>query len=418
MRALLKQMSEDDAGRAELPRHFLLFLTGSGLSNVGTWMQMVAQSWLVAELSHEPFWSGFVGFCAGVPMLLLSLVGGTLADRMPRRKLLVVSQLMMMFVAAVLGTLTLLHVVKIWHVAVLAFLTGVGSAISTPAYHGFLFDIVGRERLGKAVSLNAAQLHLSRTIGPGLAGLLLGFIGAGGCFILNAVSFLAVIPLIFVVPILVTQDYSRAKNESFFTAVKEALSYVWAQKAIRITLMALCLVSVLIMPHITLLALYVKAYLHLDPHVLGWLWVSSGLGSVIIAIMASRIPDFTSRMNVRTILFAACASGMALFLFASAKSLFWMHPLIFITGACVGLVSVCSLTLMQSSVRPELRGRILGLWGTLFQGMFPIGNMVVGTLAQFTSIPFAWKVTGGLMAAISLVSVMTLATVAPSRARS
>ena len=112
-------------------------------------MQLVAQTWLVAELSHEPFWSGFVGFCAGVPMLFLSLIGGTLADWMPRRKLLVASQLMMMFVAAVLGVLTLTHVVKIWHVACLAFLTGVGSAISIPAYHGFLRYCLKKKNWGK-----------------------------------------------------------------------------------------------------------------------------------------------------------------------------------------------------------------------------------------------------------------------------
>ncbi len=391
---------------SKLPKHFVWFLTGAFLSNEGTWMQLVAQGWLVAELSQEPFWSGFVGFCAFLPMLLLSLVGGTLADRMNRRKLLVISQVGMMIVATLLSVLTLTHHIKIWHVAVLALCNGVGSAISTPAYHGFLFDLVGRERLGKAVSLNAAQLHLSRTVGPGLAGVLLGVIGAGGCFVFNAVSFLAVIPLIFVVPLLVPQDFSKAKAESFFGSLKEALGYVVGQKSIRLVLAALTLVSVLIFPHITLLALYVKANLLLDAHVLGWLWVSSGLGSVLVTVGTAQVPKLLQRLGVRQILCCAALSGFSLILFSESKNLWIMHPLIFITGAFIGLVSVGSLTLMQSQVRPEYRGRILGLWGTLFQGMFPIGNMVVGTLAQFTSIPFAWRLAGALMVAASLLILL------------
>lgn len=385
-----------------LPPHFSLFLIGALLSNTGTWMQIIAEGWVVATLTQEPFWAGFVGFCNGLPILLLSWVGGTIADRFCRRRVLVFCQYLFMLIALVLSLLTFTHTIKIWHVASLSFLGGLVIAVNNPAYNGFLFDIVGKTHLTRAVSLNATQFHISRLLGPAIGGICLANIGAWGCFAVNTFSFLAVIPMIAIVPVLVEQDLKHAKFESVWASLQGTLKYVRGQRGLSFTLIVTAVTTVLVLPHVTLLPLYIKEYLHLGPKELGWMWASSAAGSVLITLGLTRFSTSLHLMRRRFVLSGALLASLALFAFANVTNLFLMQGLLFFLGACVAFVVVSGQSLLQHEVAPQFRGRVLGLWSTLFHGMFPVGNLLVGSVAQFLSIPQAWK-----LAALTLFVLLT-----------
>lgn len=371
-------------------------------------MQIVAESWVVATLTQEPFWAGFVGFCAGLPILLFSWVGGAIADRFHRRRVLVFCQCLFMSIALVLSLLTFTQTIKIWHVALLSFLGGLVIALNNPAYNGFLFDIVGKTHLTRAVSLNATQFHVSRFLGPAIGGICLASIGAWGCFAVNALSFLAVIPMIAIVPISVEQDLKRAELESVWASARGALKYVRGQRALVFALLVTAVTTVLVIPHVTLLPLYIKEYLHLGPRELGWMWASSAAGSVLITLGIGRFSTSLHLMHRRFVLSGALLASLALFAFASVTNLFLMHGLLFFLGACIAFVVVSGQSLIQHEVAPPFRGRVLGLWSTLFHGMFPVGNLMVGSVAQFLSIPQAWRLAAATLFVLLTASLVLL----------
>jgi MFS family permease len=388
----------------KLPTSFYIFLAGSFLSNIGTWMQMVGQVWLVAELSKEPFWTGVVGFCSGAPMLLLSLVGGTIADRFDRRKMLFLSQTVLMLVAAVLAYMTLSGKVSIFWIAVLALFTGTATAMSLPAYHSFIYDIVGMKHVTRAVSLNASQLHFARMMGPAIAGFVLSFIGAGACFALNAVSFLAVLPPILLVRA-TPHDSSHARSAPFLKSLGEAIQYVISHRATRISLSITALISILLMPHLTLMALFVKEYLHLGPRTLSGIWVASGLGAVVASFYVAKFGMPFKERPINFLLGGALFSGISLLVLSELRHPLGLYVATFAVGLGVGFVSVGAQNLLQTTVTPQLRGRVFGLWGTLFQGLFPVGNLLVASLAQAINIPNAWKVASLLMIGLTTLSI-------------
>lgn len=381
----------------QLPRPVLIFLLGAFLSNIGTWMQIIAQGWLVAELSDEPFWSGFVSFCAGVPLLIFSFLGGALADRHDRRQVLFAAQVILMCNAILMALLTYYRVIEIWGVACLAFIAGTAAAINNPTYNGFLFNIVGKNALSRAVALNGAQFQLSRMIGPGLAGIAIGIVGTWGCFALNAASFLAVIPLIAVVPVIVQQDIAAARRKAILASLTEAVEYTRQLPQIHLPLLITTLSSFFLMAHIFLLPLYVKEDLGYGANVLGSLWVASAAGSLLSTLIlerrARRFGNPTSRDLKRGTFFSA----VCVLAFANVSYLPLMYVCIFFCGAAVSYISTGCQLLIQSEVAPAYQGRILGLWGMLFQGSFPLGNLAIGTLAQWTSLPTAWSAAAILL---------------------
>jgi MFS family permease len=337
-------------------------------------------------------------------MLLFSLIGGTIADRFNRRKMLFVSQVVLMLVASILAYMTLSGKISIPWVAFLALFTGTATSMGLPAYHSFIFDIVGPKHVTRAVSLNASQLHFARMLGPELAGFVLSIVGAGACFGLNAISFLAVLPPILWVPALV-HDSSHARSAPFLKSLAEALQYVVSHRATRVSLSITALISILLMPHLTLMALFVKEYLHLGPKTLSGLWVASALGAVVASFYVAKFGIPFKHRPTDFLMGAAWFSGISLLVLAELRSPVWLYVATFAVGLGIGLVSVCAQSLLQTTVTPELRGRVFGLWGTLFQGLFPVGNLIVASLAQAINIPNAWKVASLVMIGLTTFSI-------------
>lgn len=359
-------------------------------------MQVIAQGWLVAELSKEPFWSGFVSFCSGVPMLFFSLPGGALSDRFNRRKVVIICQIIMMVNALAIALLTKFQLIQIWHVAIIAFIAGTTFAVNNPAYNGFMYNIAGKEGLQKALTLIASQFQFSRVIGPVVGGLAIGIIGTWGCFLLNALSFLCVIPFLFVIPVRELQDLGSARGKPFWNSLKEALHYAKTHRKIRDTLILTSLSSCLIMPHIFLLPLYVQRDRGYDSHVLGWLWCSSAVGSFLASVLIERWGRRSRDIGPRDLHIGMLVSAIGIICFANVTSLLLMHFFIFLVGISIGFIAVSSQLLIQSNAPQEYQGRLLGIWGSLFQGMFPIGNLAVGAIAQVSSLPIAWTICGGI----------------------
>lgn len=371
-------------------RLFCVLLAGAFLSNIGSWMQVIAQGWLVAQLSHEPRWSALVSLCAGIPMLLFSLPGGVISDRFSRRAVVIVCQGILMTNALILAALTQQHLIQIWHVAAISFLSGTAIAVNNPAYSGLLLNIAGQEGLQRALSLNASQFQLSRIVGPALAGAALGLADIEGCFFANAFSFVFLIPILFVIPLRLQQDLGGVRSQSFRNSVEPCIRFACSHSSIRKTLAVMCLASLFLMPHVFFLPLYVQKDLGLSPQVLGTLWMVSALGafcaSLIFEIWRRRKKSF----GPEQLTWGALVGAVGMAVFANARSLPIAYGFIFLSGVGTGLIFVGSQFIIQNSTPAELQGRLLGLCGTLFQGMFPVGVLLVGLVAQATSLSLAW----------------------------
>lgn len=381
---------------------FGIFWGGAFISNIGMWMQNVAQGWLVLELTDSAFMLGFVGFAGSLPMLILLLIGGVFADRVDRRGLLIFAMVAMMIFAGVLAVLTWTGVVTIWHIIVLSFLSGSGIAMAAPAYQAFVHDLVGRRHLQNAIALNSAQFNLSRVVGPSLAGLAIGPIGLAGCFAVNSASFLAAIAALVVIRVRhVTERVSKPVWQSLVEGVK----YVHARPRVRILLALTALISILAMPYSTLLPIIARDVLGQDASGLGYLYAIGGVGAVGGALsLAAR--DLFRRRGLY-LLVSVTVTGLATTLLGLSQTF---------TVAAVALVSISFTatssiammnTLLQELVDDAMRGRVLSMYGLAFMGTFPIGNLLAGTVARVTSASTTMTMTGALLAVVGVWFVLT-----------
>jgi MFS family permease len=371
------------------------FWIGAFVSNIGAWMQIVAQGWLVLELTDSAFMLGLVGFAGSLPWLMLLLVGGVYADRLDRRRLLIRANLGMMACAAVLTALTWTGAVRIWHVFALSLASGSAIALAAPAFQAFLHDLVGRRDLQNAIALNSAQFNLSRIVGPSLAGLTLGAIGVAGCFGVNTLSYLGAI-----VALMLIRVPSRPVPEPgpVWDSIVEGFGYVRARPRILALLSIAALVSLLAMPYATLLPIVARDGLGLDASGLGWLFAVGGGGAVCGALSIA----FGHLLPARGpwLLGCAIATGLATMTLGLARS-----PLV----AAVALVAIgfsatsavaLTNTLLQELVDDAMRGRVLSMFGLAFMGTFPVANLLAGTLAGLTSASVTLAMTGALLAIV------------------
>ena len=371
------------------------FWIGAFVSNIGAWMQIVAQGWLVLELTDSAFMLGLVGFAGSLPWLMLLLVGGVYADRLDRRRLLIRANLGMMACAAVLTALTWTGAVRIWHVFALSLASGSAIALAAPAFQAFLHDLVGRRDLQNAIALNSAQFNLSRIVGPSLAGLTLGAIGVAGCFGVNTLSYLGAI-----VALMLIRVPSRPVPEPgpVWDSIVEGFGYVRARPRILALLSIAALISLLAMPYATLLPIVARDGLGLDASGLGWLFAVGGGGAVCGALSIA----FGHLLPARGpwLLGCAIATGLATMTLGLARS-----PLV----AAVALVAIgfsatsavaLTNTLLQELVDDAMRGRVLSMFGLAFMGTFPVANLLAGTLAGLTSASVTLAMTGALLAIV------------------
>lgn len=380
---------------------YRLFWSGAFISNIGGWIQTVAQGWLVLELTDSAFMLGLVGFAGTIPMLGLMLLGGVFADRVERRRMLMWALTSMMTFAAVLAVLTWLEIVAIWHIIGLSLLTGSAMAMAGPAYQAFVHDLVGKRDLQSAIALNSAQFNLSRVVGPSFAGLIVGLIGLAGCFGVNALSFLAAISVLMVLKV---ASHPSANPAPLWDSLLEGLRYVKGHEIIQALLLLVAMVSILALPYGTLLPIIARDVLGLDASGLGYLFALGGTGAVVGALSLTLGGAFRRR----GVYLMVCVAGTALATMGLGLSrtvpaaVVSLIPISFFATSTVALGN----TLLQEIVEDSKRGRVLSIYGLAFMGTFPIGNLLGGSLAEFLSASMTLTITGAiLLAGVAVVAV-------------
>jgi MFS family permease len=378
--------------RALRNRDFRLFWGGNFLSNIGTWMQNVAQGWLVLTLTGSAFWLGVVGFAASIPFLLFTLFGGVIADRANKRRLLLVTQTVMMLLAFTMALLTWLNVITVWEVIALSFLNGMANAMNTPSYQALVPRLVPREDLTNAIALNSAQFNMSRILGPTLGGYAMALVGMAGNFFLNGLSFLAVL---FALTRIHYPEQEQKIHPSYWTSLRQGFGYLRRQAQMRVLLWMVAVSSFLVLPFITFIPYFARMQLHVGETGLGWLMAASGLGAVLGAVKVAAKGVIRNRGRVVVIagvIFFCAVIGLC-------------YSQIFVLSQCFVLVEGYSAIVMISSFNvamqhlssDEMRGRVLSIYATCFLGLPPIGALLVGGLSQY--VP-----TGHLLAAMAALA--------------
>ena len=384
-------------------RDFALFWTGNFLSNVGTWMQNLALGWLILVRTNSPFLLGLNGFLGSAPSLVFSLPGGAIADRMNRRKLMIVTQTAMMLLALILAALTSFRVIKIGEILTISFLAGLASALNNPAYQALVPDLVEREDLVNAIALNSAQFNMSRTVGPTLAGLALGSLGAAGCFYLNTVSFLALIIALLAITV---PSHPVQEGPTVWGAMLEGLRFVGRNRPIIILLSVPSFLSLLGLPFIILMPVFARDLLRVGASGLGYLMGGAGLGAVVAALtLATRN---NAEHKGRFILGSATVFSLALILLARAHSFWWAFFLLVVLGiTMVGTLTLTNTTLQVISP-PEMRGRIMSLYNLSLLGLAPLGSLQAGAVAQVLGTRFAVALGGAVCLVYFLILLLLL----------
>lgn len=379
-------------------RDFRLLWIGAFTSTTGTWMQTIAQSWVVLSLTNSAFLLGVDGFLATGPMLLFSLFGGVVADRMDRRKIMLWSQYLQMTFAFILGALIWSGGVKVWHIFLLSFLTGSAQSFSGPAYISLLPLLVKREDVPNAIAMNSMQFNLARVIGPVLAGVALAAWGAAVCFGLNGLSFLAVI----VVLLMIRAPLVRSSDEhgGLLDEMKEGFRFV-SQRRTLVTLTFLAFAGTFLgMPIVTFMPVVAKSFFQLDARGYAWMAATYGLGSVTGALLIAATAHAAKKGKVALKLQLAFAC--LLMAFAFSRSLPLSLLIAFLAGVCiVGVISLYS-SLVQLTTSDAMRGRVMSIFMLAFRGGMPLGNLIAGYVAQRWSMTAALAVNGALLFVVAL----------------
>ncbi|MGE5815883.1 MAG: MFS transporter [Acidobacteriota bacterium] len=398
--------------RAFRHRDYRLFMGGQAISLIGTWMQTVAQSWLVYRLTGSAALLGMVGFATQIPVFLLGPFAGSYADRVDRRRLLLMTQTMMMVLALLLALLTLTGRVAIWHLFVLGSLLGVANAYDMPGRQVFVYEIVGREDLINAIALNSSMVNGARVIGPAVAGLLVAAIGEGWCFFFNGVSYAAVIGGLLLVH---TRSRPHRATQSPLEAAREGLGFVVRTAPVRALLVLLGIVSLAGMPYSILMPVVADRVLHAGPSGYGMLMGATGVGAIAAAL------TLASRRTIRGLgswVAMGCALfGLSLALFASVHTFWIAGGLLTVAGFSMMVQMASSNTLIQSMVPDHLRGRVMSVYSMMFLGMAPFGSLLAGTLAERIGPSLTVGVGGGICMLAAIVFTRRLPVLRPEARR-
>jgi len=368
-------------------RDFRLFWFGQLISLSGTWMQSVAQGWLVYSLTKSPFYLGMVAAANSLPILLFTLIGGVIADRFPKRNLLLITQALSMFPAVILGTLTALGITTVWHVALLAFFLGTINAIDIPTRQSFLAEMVGKGHIVNAIALNSAAFNGARIIGPMIAGLTIAYLGIPACFFLNALSFLAVIAALASMQI---RGEIKIGTKGVLSEFMEGIAFLKGSREIIHVILLITVFSLIGLPYISLLPVFAAEVFHKGAKGFGFLVGASGVGALTAALGIAVQGDIKNKMRFMS--YAGLCFSVALFTFSLSK--IFLFSLVAILFGRWGMVSYLAAanSYIQVSVPDELRGRVMSVYSFVFLGTVPIGNAIMGIVAD--SIGTTYAVTG------------------------
>jgi len=385
--------------RALRYRNFQLFFGGQSISLIGTWMQNVAQAWLVYRLTGSSVLLGLVSFSGQIPVFLMAPLGGIVADRFRRHRVVLGTQTASMLLAFVLAALTLTGAVRIWHIFVLSALLGLVNAFDIPARQAFFVEMVGRDDLINAIALNSSMFNASRVVGPAVAGILVASIGEGWCFFANAVSYIAVIAGLLSMTVEAHKPVKRPGSP--LTDVIEGFRFVIGSAPIHHLMIMLGILSVTGMPYAVLMPIFAGQILHGGAKALGILMGASGVGALAGALLlASRE---TVKGLGRWVAISAGAFGASLIAFSGSRS-FWVScALLLPVGFAMMVEMGSSNTLIQTMSPDHLRGRVMSVYSMMFMGMAPLGAVLSGVTAARWGAPATVAAGGAICMAAAVV---------------
>ncbi|MBK7445489.1 MAG: MFS transporter [Ignavibacteria bacterium] len=365
-------------------RNYKLYFSGQLISLIGTWLQIVALGWLVLKMTNSAFLIGLITALGSLPSLFFTLFGGVIVDRFPKKKILFITQGSAMILAITLGILTVFNVINIWEIAIIAFLMGTVAAIDIPARQAFVAELVFKDQIPSAIALNSATFNAARVIGPGIAGLLIAWIGTGGAFLINGLSYIAVIAALWSMNI---ESIIAEKKTGTLTAIKEGLVYSFSHPIIRMLIIFTAVSSVFGWSYSTVMPLIAANEFYLDAAGLGYMYAAGGLGALsatlLIGLFSKKVSSVYFILGGNT-LFSVC-----IILFSFTTNLTLALVLLFFAG--FGLLSQFAMinTTIQRLVKSEFRGRVLSIYIFMFMGLTPLGNFEVGLLSENMGTGFA-----------------------------
>jgi predicted MFS family arabinose efflux permease len=378
-------------------RDFRLMWIGACTSSIGTWMQIVAQGWLIYRLTHNPRLLGIDQFLGGIPILLFSLFTGVIADRVERRKILLVSQYVQMFSAAVLTILVMAGVVQVWHIFCLSFLSGFAQAFGAPAYSALIPTLVDREDMPNAIALNSIQFNVAVMLGPALGGMALARWGEKWCFGLNALSFIA--PIISLS--LITSRFIPAKTtDSMLGSLKQGIQFARKQASMEALIILAFFMTLLGMPLRTYIPVYVKDIFQRGPETYGYLLALMGVGSIIGSLIIASAGNFKRKGLVS--LLGLMTLGICISVFAFSRSVRLSGVVLVVVGASMMAVFATVNSLVQLITTNEMRGRVMSVYNFAFRGGMPLGNLLSGWLVPIFTAPVVLGVNGLLLVLVGL----------------
>jgi len=386
--------------RALRYRNYRLYFGGQGISLTGSWMQQVAMGWLVYRLTGSAFYLGLVAFFAQVPVIFMSPLAGVLADRLNRMHIMLVAQTLAMVQAFILAILMFSKAIAPWHLLPLAFFLGLANALDAPARHSFIVQIIEKkEDLGNAIALNSAMFNGARLVGPPVAGILVALTGEGICFLLNGISYLAVIFALLAMRLV--PHIKNVKKIRFWSELREGFVYTFGSRPIRLIITLIAWVSLVGLSYVTLMPVFVIKVLNGGPNSLGFLMGAAGCGALLGAlVLASR----RSMHGIEKIM----AGGSVLFSLGlvslSLVRTFWLAmPLLFLIGLGMMVQMASANTYLQHLISDDKRARVMSIYTMAFMGATPIGSFFVGALASGIGVRLTVMISGALALAGTMV---------------
>jgi MFS family permease len=387
-------------------RDFRVQWIGACTSSIGTWMQIVAQNWLVVSLTNSAFFLGLDAFLQQLPIILFSLIGGVFADRYDRRRTLLASQYIQMATSATLAALMYFHVVQIWHILVLSFTTGLAQSFGGPAYQSLIPSLVDKKDLPNAVALNSIQFNVARVLGPLLFGVTLTAFRRYGysepqamnaCFLLNSVSFLVVINTLMMLRV---KHIPPASTKGVRDELKGGISYVRAHESLGSLIVLAAATTFLGFALLTFLPIFAQKIFHQGADTYSHLMAFSGAGSIVGALLVAWLGKYR-RMGL-TALIVQAIYGFLIIAFAVSRNLWLSDILLFFTGAALMVVFSTVTSLVQLIAPNEMRGRVMSIYMLAFRGGMPLGSLVSGWLATSLGAPLVIGVNGALLIMVAV----------------
>lgn len=394
-------------------KNFTALWVGAFVSNLGFWIQNVAQGWQVLQLTGSALLLGLAAFIGTVPSLLFTLFGGVIADKFNRRHLLIIGNTIYMCTALLLGILTTVGTIQVWHIIVMALVNGLFSAISFPAWQIFVSDLVRDDDLKQGIALNSMQFNLSRVVGPAIGGLSIGVFGIAGSYYLNALSYIGVIvPLMLMHPV---QKRSQSpKEQRVIDNLIQGLIYLKNHPVLLILLSLQFMIAFFVLPYVTLLPIFAANIFRTGPTGLGVMNSAAGvgalLGAVLLVLLMSRL-----RQPVQALFMLCLVGGVASILLAIMPNQKLALPLLIALGASTVMATTFTNTALQSATPAELRARVVSIWITVTFGVAPFGSLVAGAVAQSIGAELTVMLGGTICVTIATLLILWARKVVPAR---